>query len=226
MNTYIIVGEKKIREIHIENFLKEKKISSYNIIRITETVKIALARELKRRLSFASGGVNRAVILPQDITQDAQNALLKTIEEIDESTYILIESESRDSLLPTIVSRCTIVALDVVAMQPATDSHFLLEMLLEENKPVRIGRFLSYIDSLGTITEEQIKNLILEMRGLLIQNVIDIKTTRGIMDILKRLTSLYTLCQNNNVNKKMMLETVFLQTKLEAITIPSLEPRV
>lgn len=212
MQSALIVGSPESRNKYIDSYIQERQIPVYNVIRITETVKIALTRELKKRLSISSGGVMRVVILPPDITLDAQNALLKTIEELDAHTHILIESESRDSLLPTVVSRCTVVML--AASENIADSQSLnrlATMFQEENETVKIELAMKYIDSLGTITEDHVKQIIMDFRELLIHTISNSKkNVRDILEILKSLILLYPLCQNNNVNKRMMLESVFL----------------
>jgi len=42
---------------------------------------------------------------------EAQNAMLKTLEELPENSLIILEVQSLDSLLPTIVSRCIVMEL-------------------------------------------------------------------------------------------------------------------
>lgn len=66
-------------------------------------------REMIRIISTHSfNGGNRVVII-QDadkMTQQAQNCLLKTLEEPPEDTYFLLVAEKANQLLPTIISRC------------------------------------------------------------------------------------------------------------------------
>ncbi len=50
----------------------------------------------------------------------AQNALLKTLEEPPEDTYIILESTARDRLLPTTISRCQSVGLAALDL-PTTE---------------------------------------------------------------------------------------------------------
>lgn len=212
MQSMIIVGAAESRNNYIQLFIKDNKIPRYNVTHLQETIKIADAREIKKRLSFSSGENPRVIILPQEITLDAQNALLKTIEELDTRTYIIIESESRDVLLPTIISRCLVVMLprEDTNLKNTTPNE-LSSLFNDIDGSVRTGAVLHYIDALGTVTEESIKQIILDARELLIQNISgSSKKIQSILIVLKSLLLLYPLCQNNNINKRMMLETVFL----------------
>lgn len=75
-----------------------------------QTIKIDDVRELQRWTAGIASGP-RAVIVEQahQLTEPAQQALLKTIEEPEEHTILILMAESDQSLLPTIRSRCKIV---------------------------------------------------------------------------------------------------------------------
>jgi len=57
--------------------------------------------------------LTKAIVIEeaQLLTTEAQNALLKILEEPPAHTIILLSSESQETLLPTILSRCQIVEL-------------------------------------------------------------------------------------------------------------------
>lgn len=70
---------------------------------------IELVRELKEKLSLkgVAAGHRVAVILEaQNLTPEAQNALLKTLEDPGPKTTLILTATHRHELLPTIVSRC------------------------------------------------------------------------------------------------------------------------
>ncbi len=72
-------------------------------------VTVGQARHLISRLGYAEGGGRpRPVIVPyfEALNPAAANALLKTLEEPPANVYFLIASDRRDSLLPTLWSRC------------------------------------------------------------------------------------------------------------------------
>ncbi len=73
------------------------------------------ARKIKEHFSLKPySAKGRAVILEDatNLTPDAQNALLKTLEELPEEGIIILGASSDAKFLPTILSRCEIVILN------------------------------------------------------------------------------------------------------------------
>jgi len=73
------------------------------------SIRVERVRELEGLLSRkAVEGRGRVVVVDeaQSMTAEAANAFLKTLEEPHPETYIILVSESRENLLPTVVSRC------------------------------------------------------------------------------------------------------------------------
>ncbi|MDD5416018.1 MAG: hypothetical protein PHE48_03395 [Candidatus Daviesbacteria bacterium] len=83
-------------------------------IKAGEKLGIAEAKRIKGFFSLkpysASG---RAVVLEDTstLTAEAQNALLKTLEELPREAILILGAASDDNLLPTILSRCEIIRL-------------------------------------------------------------------------------------------------------------------
>ncbi|WP_458010833.1 DNA polymerase III subunit delta' [Candidatus Solincola sp.] len=72
-------------------------------------IRVERVRELEGILHRkAVEGRGRVVVVDeaQSMTAEAANALLKTLEEPLPDTYLILVSESRENLLPTVVSRC------------------------------------------------------------------------------------------------------------------------
>jgi DNA polymerase-3 subunit delta' len=78
-------------------------------------IKISSIREVRREASLTSyGGKRRIFVISQaeDMEDAAANALLKTLEEPAGDCLILMTAANRESLLPTIISRCQQVRFD------------------------------------------------------------------------------------------------------------------
>lgn len=81
-----------------------------------ESIGIEEARKLHQFLIFKPFQENKtAVLIPeaQKLTIEAQNALLKTLEEPPESAQIILTAPDPSWLLPTVVSRCRLVNLPI-----------------------------------------------------------------------------------------------------------------
>jgi DNA polymerase III delta prime subunit len=73
------------------------------------------ARIIKDHFTMRPYQAKGRVLIIEDIsniTLDAQNALLKTLEEPPEEALILMGATSVDNLLPTVLSRCEVVTLN------------------------------------------------------------------------------------------------------------------
>jgi hypothetical protein len=79
------------------------------------SVKIEQIRSLRESLSlgsFSSVGERRLVVVNSKLRVDAQNALLKILEEPPEGVFFVLLAESSDFYLPTVSSRCQVVFLE------------------------------------------------------------------------------------------------------------------
>ena len=79
-----------------------------------ERMKIDQIRDLQRELSLSPVEARTRVAILEDFdraTTEAMNALLKTLEEPPSSVVLIVIAPEADVLLPTIVSRCQVLAL-------------------------------------------------------------------------------------------------------------------
>jgi len=87
------------------------------------TIKVEQIRDLQGSLSLAPYEARyRIALLPnfQEATPNAQNALLKTLEEAPPKVILILTADSVENLLPTIVSRCEILRLRPLPMDVCT----------------------------------------------------------------------------------------------------------
>lgn len=83
-------------------------------------IKVAQVRELQHTLSLTPYESKYRVALLLDFqlaNPNAQNALLKTLEEAPQKVILLLTADAAYSLLPTIASRCEILRLRPVAVE-------------------------------------------------------------------------------------------------------------
>jgi DNA polymerase-3 subunit delta' len=83
------------------------------------TLKVDQIRGLQRKVSLSpyEGKYHVALLLRfHRATEQAANALLKTLEEPPPQVIMLLTAESSDSLLPTIVSRCEVLPLRLLSV--------------------------------------------------------------------------------------------------------------
>lgn len=115
MHAYLVVGGTPDQRIRfVESFLEDRKVSQglnarYLLDSPTTSIGIDTVRQAKMWLRRATQ--NRRVCMVPDahrLTQAAQHALLKEMEEPEANTIFLLSAPSELFLLPTFRSRCTI----------------------------------------------------------------------------------------------------------------------
>src|SRR3989344_5690414 len=121
MNSNILISENL--EDRVEKIKKILLNLDFNIIHPDllyinddETLGVEAAKKIRQFLSlkpFQAKG--RVVVLEsaQNLTVDAQNSLLKTLEEPPSESSIILGTDSDTKLLPTILSRCEIIRVQV-----------------------------------------------------------------------------------------------------------------
>lgn len=106
------------REIEVEKILSKigLKKNHPDLLWLGEEEKLGVeqAKKIKEFLGLKpyQGKTQAVVVLAaENLTLDAQNALLKTLEEAQEHASIILGATSEEQLLPTIISRCKIINL-------------------------------------------------------------------------------------------------------------------
>lgn len=114
----IIHPDITVRQSEIEKILTNLNLSQNhpNTLWFTEEEKLGIgeSRKIQEFLSLKPyQGKDQAVVLlaSENLTLDAQNALLKTLEEARDHVSLILGVSSENQLLPTIVSRCKTINL-------------------------------------------------------------------------------------------------------------------
>jgi Cft2 family RNA processing exonuclease len=104
------------RVMELEKILFEEGLSNPHpdLLYIDSSMKLGIeqVRKIKQFLSFRPHQARgKGVVLENagSLTIDAQNALLKTIEELPNNSLFILGADSEAKLLPTILSRCQLI---------------------------------------------------------------------------------------------------------------------
>jgi len=116
---YLIIGDQLVFRKTLQELFAKWNFSwqnNPNFLHLHEdTVGIAQVRLLKKFFAQKKWGkgAQKVVAIPQadQLSAEAQNALLKLLEELKEGEFIFLGTVSPTSLLPTIVSRCQTLSL-------------------------------------------------------------------------------------------------------------------
>jgi DNA polymerase III gamma/tau subunit len=223
MHAFLYIGQSEPERTRvIENALNTLGIASYDRIVLKATDKpsigVSEARIFMHQLQLAPQSPNgTAAIIPEadSLTTEAQQALLKTLEEPPPHVRLYFGAPSETSLLPTIVSRCQTytVQTDTEHSDEANISRY--KDAIHELVASSPGKRIAYIQSIGKTKDDAkvwIDNAIMACHSEICTkdtmhtnapaNTQIIALLHALLDA-KRLTA-------NNINPFQLLEHAFL----------------
>ncbi|MBI1869377.1 hypothetical protein HYS11_00200 [Candidatus Gottesmanbacteria bacterium] len=116
MMSLIVVGEENARREYVNRHLNSLGVHPFDrlLVKANPTIGIEEVRGIKSWLTTKpANGNNKAVVIANggQMTTEAQNAMLKVLEEPPDSALIIVCAGSTEALLATIVSRCSIFSI-------------------------------------------------------------------------------------------------------------------
>lgn len=196
--------EKLIRNISIDIFdvttLDEANLGIEEIRNVQKTI---FLKPLKSDY--------KAVVLQSahTLSAQAQNALLKVLEEPPEDTLIILETEKIELLLPTILSRCKIIVIKEPKDSPSKEN--LNDPVVPSLFSMGIGKKLQLAQDKGKTREEAcdfLEKLIIEARQII--KSVHFNDINKHLELLKVLQKTYTIIKTTNVQPRFALENLFL----------------
>lgn len=180
-------------------------------IGITETKNILEGVFLK-----PVSGKNKALIIhdAQLMTIEAQNSMLKTLEEPPDHTYLILTAESTDALLPTIRSRCRIIEL-AADLKLSDHDREEFNKQADDLINIEVADALILSESLAKNKEKCLiwfNNMIYLLRDRIYLKAKenDSKKLQQYSYILKQFQDTYIILKTTNVNLRFCLEHMFL----------------
>lgn len=208
--SYVLAGDSESKKNFLSSFIEEENIKSYNLFDYQETLKIPQVREIKKLLSTkAFSGAKRLFVI-RDATLEAQNALLKTLEELpDDTTFIFLDDSN---LIPTIVSRARLLKLETGEINVnGTLSNMLKKFIGDEKGPSSILLFSDELFSLAP--NLNFNDLIVILREILLGQTEqgNLEKIDSTLRLLKSLYKYLPFVENNNLNKKLLFERILIE---------------
>jgi len=208
INKALEFSKKICKENNIDNF-------DITILEPEKATGIGDVRILQEKILFKPlMGKQKAVVLnaSKGISQEAQNALLKVLEEPPANTFIFLVVLNKDVVLPTIISRCKIIDLNNQVILSKEETREFEEKFSELLKS-SLSKKLKLAESLAKDRDsalEWLGKIILGARA----KMINLETDRnGSLNYQKKITVLqkrYIELKNSNANLRLGLEELFL----------------
>jgi len=188
-----IFEELKISKFDISVFESEKAIGIPDIREIQKKIYLKpFKSEIKAVLIDSSNG----------ITTEAQNALLKTLEEAPEDTIIIILIPNLEEILPTIISRCKVLSFDSSFNSEIEqgDLNILINGKLSERMKLAQDLSKDKNEALSFL-----EGSIFSFRTKLLSS-----PDKNLLNSTKTLQKYYSIIKSTNVNLRLALENLFL----------------
>jgi DNA polymerase III gamma/tau subunit len=209
MQSILITGKDKDQiKLAAQEICNDNKISRFDIeiIETEKTVGIGEIRKLQEKLFLKPmESETKAVILEAflGMTADSQNAFLKVLEEPPNDTIIMILTSSLDFVLPTVLSRCSLINLDQV--KKLTDEEIADNLkLITELKNGDASKALKIAQDNGK--DREVALTFLESLIISLHTKLESENSQ----ILKDLQKTYTIIKITNVAPRLALENLFL----------------
>lgn len=195
--------EQKINWNYLTNF------PDINIIEPIEDKKSIGIAQVKQGINFLqekplSLSTKILIISRADLlTADAQNAMLKILEEPPEYALILLLTKTENGLLPTVVSRCRKFRANTDLLEDAqeTKKELTFKYILE----LSLGERLDWAEEIAKEEKDTIigilENWVSEGRGMLVS-----ERGFGVAQGLERVISTIDDLENTNVGVRLALE--------------------
>lgn len=210
MRTFILKGRDDFKQAFIQKIIIDNKIPNFNVFKYGESLGIASAKEIKKNIGIqAFDGARRVFIIENDLTNEAQNALLKILEELPEDNFFIFLEDK--NLLPTIVSRCQIVSEEKEYVSAGDIDYSLFEGLTTDKRNSLSFVFSMLSDFYSEKREKPFEDLTLVLRKFLFDSINNQKVsdTQFFYKLLSDFLSYSSLVSQNNLNERFISERLF-----------------
>ena len=211
MQSFLIIGRpfEKAKDYALD-FCFKNKVDKFDIsfIESEKAVGIAQVRDFQKRIFLKPfKSKQKAVILSTQngITTESQNALLKVLEEPPENTFIILLCESSEGFLPTIISRCKIIALD---KENSVINLKEYENILLSLKNKRVGERLSLAQDNSKDKEVALQFI----EGLILASEVLLRNSKDkeLVQTIQLMQKTYTGIKTTNSNLRLAMENLVL----------------
>src|SRR5579859_841327 len=131
----VVSQEKENRETYALDFCKKLSIDPFDISLFQPQTSLGIedVREIQKKVFLKPFKSKEKAIIIGDAhsaTIEAQNALLKLLEEPPMNTYVILTASSTRQFLATILSRCKIVMLDGASSKKFKEQEAAIDSLI------------------------------------------------------------------------------------------------
>lgn len=202
MNNIFLIGDSSSSHEYVDRYLRENSFTPFEVEYFDDPIKIETARTIKNILSYKVP-TKKIFIFRNSCTVEAQNALLKNMEEAMDNIYFLFSSSREDALLPTVRSRCLVIKLTTHTAVNEEIADLVNNICESNNDWSKIDELILFLEN------NNLDDLIPALRYLLLANINKVNVT-NYFQYCKKSLPLISLSKTNNMNHKIIIESIFL----------------
>lgn len=205
----LFVGRQDDCDEEVDNLIKLLKIEPSDKIVLAgdESIKIIETRELVRQINLSPHSSEYKVAIirnAQNLTLQASNSLLKTLEEPPQNSIIILCANNEENILLTIKSRCRNIKInkigEIIIGETEKDNFTKISKMNVKEKFDLANKLHK-----ENIVDETLNNWIKILREEMLVSKKNNKTLRNILDAKKIL--------KKNVNNRLLMENILLEIK-------------
>lgn len=226
MTSFIIISQDKTkRQAYVQEYCIKLEIDKFDITIIekdnsvkqnTQSISIDDVKHMQKKIFLKPiKSKTKAVILEDShlLTPEAQNALLKVLEEPPEHTIIMLGANTREALLPTILSRCQIISLEEELLTLSSEERATYIEFINTFPNLSLGEKLKKAELLAKDKDKAlawVEKGILVLRERLLKKINLGSKAPVELALLTAFQKLYTLLKTTNVNPRFAIETTLI----------------
>ena len=217
----VITKDPQKRLQYTQQLCEEKQISSFDITIVkretaskqnAQSIGIEEIKKVQKSLFLKPIQSPYKMIVIQEahlLTIEAQNALLKVLEEPPEKTYIVLHADTKEVILPTIHSRCQIIQLEDTQTAITDKEYEEITQFLTDLPNLGIGERMKIAEQM---TKEKTAALLWLRSVIMVQRerMLQSQTPKNELPLMRSLQMLYTTLKTTNTNPRLALENTLL----------------
>jgi len=214
MTSFLLLSNKSDATAFLTKEFWREKIMSFDQVSIVPEASIGIeeVRKLQKQLLLKPYQSPKKALIIYDahlITREAQNALLKTLEEPPADTLIYLVSEREEAFLPTILSRCYLINLLTTEKEPFDEKEF--EETIKAIGAGGVGERLYQAQLLGTKEKALpwLMQALTYFRELLLSSE-DSQEHEYLIAQLEAFQEAHDVISSTNVAPRLVMENLFL----------------
>lgn len=230
MVSFIITSrDKEKRVAYAKDFCTKKAIDRFDITLLEkdqsekapkQSIGIEEVKMMQKKISLKPIKSQIKAVIIEDahlLTTEAQNALLKVLEEPPANTILMLGADTKEALLPTIQSRCQIIKLEEALPKLTEKDKTNINEFIEALPNMPVGKRFKKAEALAKDKDKALlwlEKLIHVLREKVINTVmlseVEASQTQLAIHTLQSFQSLHTTLKTTNVNLRMAIENTFL----------------